>query len=499
MKRLMILLCAVLFLSATAKGAEPTVIKPAWEVRLPPYGYLGEPFAESDEKEYRASHEWCRKQIETARKHLLDAKRPVISPYEPRATGGLIIAATIRGPWAVPMEIDKSLQAEARIGQLYWEFLGHNSMTSRAQQGSYRALIESGFRLDLAARAEQIFGHSLNGIGSVSAERFAMVDDQAFYPRASDTKFLKPSIMLGSDWNFLEFIAPDTGKITAKLGTRHANANALSQTRFLGAPLISQDRLFAINEKGAELRLLVLDAKHQFRWIDDDSKGIAWQTALVSALQSTVEDFPRRIHALIPIATDKLIICPTHLGAVVAVNRDDHKVAWTARYGKPEDKRFENFSCTWRVRPLLMAGDVLVYGPPDAESLYAFKLADGKEAWKLERGKGVYLAGLHDGKAIVVESDSVRAIDVSHGKEVWKVPFEGTLTGYGAFNGDRCYQPIGLGKNAAEGVLQVIDLKQGKAVGRIQRADKKEFGNLLIHKGKLISQTFESLSVFAMP
>lgn len=50
-----------------------------------------------------------------------------------------------------------------------------------------------------------------------------------------------------------------------------------------------------------------------------------------------------------------------------------------------------------------------------------------------------------------------------------------------------------------KGVLREIDLKQGKAVGTIQRADKKEFGNLLIHKGKLISQTFESLSVFAMP
>jgi len=136
---------------------------------------------------------------------------------------------------------------------------------------------------------------------------------------------------------------------------------------------------------------------------------------------------------------------------------------------------------------------------PDAESLFAFKLSDGTQAWKIKRGDGVYVAGLYDGMAIVVDSDAVRAVNAADGKEAWKVSLQGTLTGYGAFDKDRFLQPLGLGEEAREGILQVIDLKQGKAGGTIQRTDKKEFGNLIIHKGKLVSQTLESLSAYDIP
>jgi outer membrane protein assembly factor BamB len=244
---------------------------------------------------------------------------------------------------------------------------------------------------------------------------------------------------------------------------------------------------------------MTLDGKSKFIHTEDDAKGVLAETELLNGAESPEKDLTRRIHALHLAASDKLLLCPTHLGAVIAVKRADHKVAWTARYGKLEDKRFENYSSTWLVTSPLVADNLVLYAPPDAEALFAFDLADGSVAWKRERGNGVFPAGLHKDKLVIVASDAVIAVNIADGKEIWKLPFTGTLTGKGVLHGDRYYLPLGLGTEADKGEVQAIDLKQGKAIGVLKRPDAHIFGNLLIHRGKLISQTFESLSVFELP
>jgi outer membrane protein assembly factor BamB len=147
-------------------------------------------------------------------------------------------------------------------------------------------------------------------------------------------------------------------------------------------------------------------------------------------------------------------------------------------------------------QPVVANGRV-IYAPPDAESLFAFDLRDGSLAWERKRGKGVYLAGSNDNKVIVIETGAVLALSTADGKERWRVPFDGTLTGRGAFRRDGYYLPLGQSKN--EGSILAIDLKAGKALGVLKGKDKESFGNLLIHKGKLISQSFEALAIYELP
>ncbi len=483
---------------ASARAAEPTFIKPAWEVKLPPYGF----FDDDDRERYGKAFAWVKDKIDTARKEMLKANRPIIPPNEPLVDEKLVCVQTPLGLLTYSMHADPNVMPPVKPGELYWTANQWDGLIEFGQKGGTRAVIDQMFAGEnLSAFNEQIFGYSLAGRISRNSKLTFYVADYGILP--SDPKFKNPKLRLNFfdhlfEKNSVMAMETENGKLRLRFDSNHSIEKRPTPAFFLGAPLAVGELLYVLLERDAELRLVHIDpasTKGRGEFFD----GIQHDTSIMKAPESAQTDFPRRIHALIPIATGKLIICPTHLGAVVAVNRDDHKVAWAFRYGKPEDKRFENFSYSWRVRPMLVAGDLVVYAPADADALYAFKLSDGKEAWKIERGKGVYLAGLHDRKAIVVDSNAIRAVNAADGKEVWKVPFEGTLTGYGAFHGDRFYQPLGLGKNADEGILRVIDLKQGKIAGTIQRADKKEFGNLLIHKGKLISQTFESLSVFTMP
>jgi hypothetical protein len=496
MTRLMILLCAMGLLGVQVDAAEPTVIKPAWEVKLPPYGFSDD----HERDEFRVAAGWATVKINKARKELLEANRPIVPPNEPLVISDRVAVQTPLGLITYSLRADPIEKPPLKEGELYWMMSNGNGLLETGKSGGARKAIDDFQAENRNAINEQIFSHSLGGQISRNATLTFFVYEFGIVPpvrRIKDRLVGSPFYSAATTDNSIMGMESETGKLRIRLRGSQLIERNLLPGFFLGTPFVVGDSIYAVLERDSKLQLILLDPKLVDR--DAFKKAIQHEVSVMAVPEDAQSDLTRRIHALIPIATTNLIVCPTHLGAVIAVNRDDHKVAWTARYGKPEVKRFENFSCTWRVRPMLVAGDLLIYGPADAESLYAFKLADGKEAWKIERGKGVYLAGLHDGKAIVVDSNAIRAIDATNGKEVWKAPFDGTLTGYGVFQGDRFYQPIGLGKAADEGVLQIIELKQGKAVGTIQRADKKEIGNLLIHKAKLISQTFESLSVFAMP
>lgn len=496
MTRLMILVCAMGLLGVQANAAEPTVIMPTWEVKLPPYGFSDD----HERDEFRVAAEWATAKINKARKELLEANRPIVPPNEPLVISDRVAVQTPLGLITYSLRADPNEKPPLKEGELYWVISNGNGLLETGKSGGARKAIDDFQAENRNAINEQIFGHSLDGQVSRNATLTFFVYEFGIVPpvrRIKDRVVGSPFFSAATTDNSIMAMESETGKLRIRLRGSHLIERNQLPGFFLGTPFVVGNSIYVVLERDSKLQLILLDPN----LVDRESfkKAIQHEVSITDVPDDVQSDLTRRIHSLVPIGTEKLIICPTHLGAVVAVDRDDHKVAWTARYGKPEDKRFENFSCTWRVRPMLVSGDLLIYGPADAESLYAFKLADGKEIWKIERGKGVYLAGLHEGKAIVVDSNAIRAIDATNGKEVWKVVFDGTLTGYGVFRGDRFYQPIGLGKAADEGVLQIIDLNKGIATGKIQRADKKEFGNLLIHKGKLISQTFESLSVFAMP
>ena len=95
----------------------------------------------------------------------------------------------------------------------------------------------------------------------------------------------------------------------------------------------------------------------------------------------------------------------------------------------------------------------------------------------------LYLAGVFQGKVVLVGKDDCRALSLADGnKQLWRVE-TGPPCGVGVASSTSYYLPL------ATGELCTIDLTGGRISARTSSPNKEPLGNILIHDGVLISQT----------
>lgn len=213
----------------------------------------------------------------------------------------------------------------------------------------------------------------------------------------------------------------------------------LSETWFLGAPLPMKGKLYSIGENAGILRLFILDAA--------TGKLIA-QQPILQPPTSFETDWLRRYYGLTPSASDGLILCPTGLGMVVALDADTAIPTWCFSYSTPveedpnERNRFQNnryfhygtngsneeiermFAKTgWQVPVVMIDDGRVLVAPPDIPSLYCLDLPTGKLLWKREdfkREHALYVACIRNGTAYIVTPKSMLALSMDNGEPVWE-------------------------------------------------------------------------------
>ncbi|MGL6196702.1 MAG: PQQ-binding-like beta-propeller repeat protein, partial [Thermoguttaceae bacterium] len=223
----------------------------------------------------------------------------------------------------------------------------------------------------------------------------------------------------------------------------------LGDTYFLGPPLPVLGNLFVIGENAGALRLFVLDAK--------TGKLIRHQ-GLVEPGTSIETDWLRRFRGPIPSYSEGILVCPTGAGAVVALDATNGKLLWCYTYGDDSDEKQEaqnrgmgmggrgagfgkmlqfnngipfNFSggthiyqyltdyVGWQIPATIISDGKLILAPADRPMLYCFDLLTGKLIWKRSKGVAKYVACVHDKKVIIAAKNSLIALDISSGKQVW--------------------------------------------------------------------------------
>jgi outer membrane protein assembly factor BamB len=279
-----------------------------------------------------------------------------------------------------------------------------------------------------------------------------------------------------------------------------------SETWFLGAPLPFRGRLHVIGENGGVLRLIVLDA--------ESGHLIRQQPLGVPANPFEMDPF-RKYYGLIPSASDGLILCPTGIGFVVALDAATMTPIWCFSYlaTEKEDANVRNqvrqirnqfggvvhgqndefrnlFASTgWQVPVLMVDNNRILVAPPDDPALYCLDLLTGKLLWRkkeLKREHALYVACIRNETAYIVTPDSMLALNMESGEPVWEfsltavsqskkqsgteiantqtlsetkpnVYFPRSLkpSGIGVHNGNRYFLPF------TDGYLGIIDLDQG--------------------------------------
>lgn len=306
------------------------------------------------------------------------------------------------------------------------------------------------------------------------------------------------------------------GKLAGEIDTRPGDVqHALSGGYFLGPPLPLAGRLYVLAEVKGEIRLFVIDPKklRDEKDRDQDDAAIEWSQQLIVLDPVLFEEPMRRLAGATPSFSDGILVCPTSAGAVVAVDLTTRSLLWGYQYPRASDAYGTRLRMgfpgmpqatdpthddRWADASLTIAEGQVLLTPLESNEIYCLNLTDGAVRWHRPRDDGLYVACVHEGKAVIIGSRSVKALRLSDGEPAWPsslaLPAGGTSgstpSGRGFYNHNRYYLPLSSAEVAA------IDLDHGQIVARSRSRTGTVPGNLICYQGAVISQGVDHVESF---
>lgn len=395
---------------------------------------------------------------------------------------------------------------DRRSGKRLWEnFFVSPSWTHLVEEG-HNETVPVGNRqqspLDMFL-SQRTWQNLTSGTLSTDGSRVFAVESLGFVGPWPAQPGLPAHRLSAGDSNRLVACELSTGRLSWELGGHRGDAELeLAGAYFLGPPLPLGGSLYCLAEVSGELRLLVLEAATgELQW---------WQSLLLSE-DPLLQSPERRFSGVGVAAGDGIMVCPTAAGAVIAIDLATRELLWGFRYRKPEPPADRNNLVLMRMRqammrggqlteeeeqwqdstPVIAAGRVLLT-PADSSELFCLRLSDGQLEWSQPRGQGLYLAGVHQHRAIVVSRTQVEAYDLNqNGSPAWKEPVPIPVPGgRGVRSGRFYYLPLSTDE------IATIDLETGRMLVRSPAPDSAAAGNLVAADGGLISQSATGLNGF---
>jgi hypothetical protein len=453
----------------------------------------------------KAAMEWLSGVYGMVTKARRSTGHPLIPPGRPQIVGTLVVYANDEGVASIAINDDKGL--ELSRGEYAWAGVQFDSLVWRGRPVESQMSLAKLFGSHPVDRAaELMYSRTLSTSFVVQNQFMFAVDELGIVPagenfRKNGTPELFGSLNDAMKQNGICAWDVATGKIEAKFKDEQHFVHPIAKTLYLGPPILADEQFCAIHQPDRTLHLTSVRWKRPLGYLNQRTASAAkalvnWDTELVTSPKLVFEDPHRRIHAIHLTRAGDLILCPTHLGRVVAVEAKTGKVRWTHEYAPLDAKRFPTFAPEWVVVPPAVVGDRYVYAPADFPELLCLNVADGKKVWSVKKGDGLYPAVVGEGEQVLVVGEkAIRSLSLKDGSEQWKADLPGLPCGRGAVLGDAYLVPVSEPKTW-KGLIAVVDLKAGK-VAEVLRPEKDEpIGNLVVHGDFLISQTLTEIAVF---
>jgi hypothetical protein len=143
----------------------------------------------------------------------------------------------------------------------------------------------------------------------------------------------------------------------------------------------------------------------------------------------------------------------------------------------------------------MIADGKVIFTAPDEGSLHCLRLRDGALLWTAPRVEDVYVAGIFDGKVLLVGTSACRALNLADGKQAWRLATE-VPSGRGVGGGGLYYLPLRRTRAGDPPGIVAIDVGKGRVVQTFM--GKEVPGNLLFHGGYLIAQGATSITAYPL-
>ncbi len=264
---------------------------------------------------------------------------------------------------------------------------------------------------------------------------------------------------------------------------------------FLGSPLAVGESLYCLVEIKSAVYLVAVDRL---------TGKLLSRQQLANLENGILHDPRRRLQASVPSYEDGILVCPTGAGVVVGVDLAKNALAWAYRYQTNQTlltpftthrNQSQSNEIRWIDSVATIANGCVVLTPPESNYLHCLDLSTGKLLWKQNREQHLFVAGVHQDRVLLVGSRDLTAVRLSNGEPVWEsvrieLPEESTPTGRGFFSKGQYFLPL----SSAEVVA--VDMELGTIVDRAIARDGQVLGNLVCHKGAVLSQNGHFLDRF---
>ena len=377
-----------------------------------------------------------RERIQQLITDLRDADQNPIFTFNPLLVDGKIIFRSLRGVKVVA----------ADTGKLLWETSDDPAVEdvlaiSSAREGGENQLEQLNLQMAQVQMAilEQdmaevpvsdnplthlLYRNANHGLLSSDGKRLFVIEDLSVMTNLQPGQYwgedLPETDTLGRPLGMNRLTAYDlqTGRSVWEVGGASLNDPfelPLAGTFFFGAPVVDGHDLFVVAERDGQIRLHALDA----------ATGKPRWSQLIAHSQAKISMDVGRQWMSAPVAVgDGVIVCPTTVGWIVAIDRSTHGILWAYRYqdlnsqseAEPQDEAVQpaELNERWAAAPPVIVGDRVIFTPPEESRIICLSLTDGQQVWSEDRDSDLFLAGVFGDQAVIVGEDSIRSININH-------------------------------------------------------------------------------------
>ena len=446
---------------------------------------------------------------------LQDQQRALVLAGQPLAIDGKVLYRDLRGIRCVDVDRGHNLwegvegvSAERILGGLPSQQIDPQEVW-RGQVNPFQNSNEyQGASAEFSPLTSLLFRDGTYGLLSSDGQQlFAIEDHGILSVRQPGQQWgwdgnTEPHDPFGVPWKTNRLVSYDlrTGKALWSLGGGESHESfdlPLAGSYFYGTPAVDGNQMFAVAGRADEIRL----------WSLDRATGKPLWSQLIGYSDTKIDlDIARRWVASQVAVGNGVIVCPTTVGWLVAIDRLRQSVLWAYRYaprpnGSPVDRDSgasllpqRDLSGSWSPSAPIISGNHVIFTPQDEPQIFCLSVTDGRLLWSKPKERGVYLAGVFQDLVLIVGETSVTAYRVDNGKVAWTLPIDEGVrpSGRGVAVQDVYYLPL------SSGALQSIDLTTGKLVAQsFVGSQQPALGNLVMHHGKLLSLSPHGLSAYS--
>lgn len=409
---------------------------------------------------------------------------------QPLAIGDMLIARTAHTLYGIDFTTGKLLWHAAPGEAIDLEqLLPRDALVDGSgQDGNASAMIF----------AKQIWQNSVAGLTSSDGRRVFAVritgrppaDDEEMWRQGP---FGRQGEILGESTNRLSCYDVSAAGPTAREPTWTIDGadpdGPLPGAWFLGAPLAVGQSAFAIVDLRDEVNLVALSAA---------TGEVLWRQPLANLDYYLAFDQDRKRQGAMPSYADGILVCPTGGGIVIGYDLATRSLAWAYQYRRREspepytrrvdETEAEGPAGRWIDAAATIADDRVLLTPPESNELHCLDLRTGELLWTQDRANMLSIACVAEGRVLLVGNQKATALHLADGKPAWETgslrwPDGALPTGTGFLADGSYYVPLSSGEVLA------VSAATGEITARCGGSDMQPLGNLICHRGAVLSQT----------